>query len=80
MRAKWIVRVLAVLYIVGGAATLIAPETMGRFTRWFGNQPLLMRLDAVLVIALGTVLALREYREEEPPPPWWKRMFSWSGR
>ncbi len=80
MRAKWIVRVLAVLYIVGGAATLIAPESIGRFTRWFGNHPLLMRLDAVLVIALGTMLALREYREEKPPLPWWKKLFSSSGR
>ncbi len=79
MWAKRVVRVLAGLYIVGGAATLIAPERMGRFTRWFGNHPLLMRLDAVLVIALGAVLALREYREE-PPPPWWKKMFSSSGR
>ena len=73
MWAKWIVRVLAALYIVGGAATLLAPESMGRFTRWFGDHPLLMRLDAVLVMALGALLALREYREEKPPPPWWRR-------
>ena len=64
MWPKWIVRVLAGVYIVGGAATLIAPEIMARFTRWFGNHPILMRLDAVLIIDLGMVLALREYREE----------------
>ena len=33
MWAKWVVRVLAVVYIVGGVATLLAPEVMGRFTR-----------------------------------------------
>jgi hypothetical protein len=74
--AKRIVRVLAGVYIVGGAAALIAPESIARFTRWIVNQPLLMRLDGVLGIALGTVLALREYREEERPLPWWRRLFS----
>ena len=69
MWTKRVVRVLAGAYIVGGAATLLAPETMGKFTRWFGNHPLYMRLDALLVIALGVLLALREYREEQPPPP-----------
>jgi len=68
-------RVLAGVYIVGEVATLLAPESMGRFTRWFGNHPRLMRLDAVLVMALGALLALREYREEKPPPPWWRRIF-----
>ena len=53
-------RVLAGVYIVGGVATLLAPEVMGRFTRWFGNHPRLMRLDAVLIMALGALLALRE--------------------
>jgi hypothetical protein len=76
MWAKRIVRVLAGVYIVSGAAVLIAPESIARFTRWCVNQPLLMRLDGVLGIALGTVLALREYREEEPPLPWWRRLFS----
>ena len=75
MWAKWIVRVLAAVYIVGGAAALIVPKSIARFTRWFVDQPLLMRLDGVLSIALGTVLALREYREEKPPPPWWRRIF-----
>jgi len=75
MWAKWVVRVLAVVYIVGGVATLLAPEVMGRFTRWFGNHPLLMRLDAVLIMASGALLALREYRVEKPPPPWWRRIF-----
>ena len=60
---------------LSGTAALIAPEIMARFTGWFVNQPLLMRLNGVLGTALGTVLALREYREEEPPPPWLKRVF-----
>jgi hypothetical protein len=34
-----------------------------------------MRLDALLIIALGVFLGLREYREEEPPPPGWRRIF-----
>jgi hypothetical protein len=76
MWAKWIVRVLAAVYIVGGVATLFVPEVMGRFSRWFGNHPRLMRLDAVLIIALGAMLALREYREEKPPPPWWRRILN----
>ena len=74
MWTKWVVRVLAGAYIVGGAATLLTPETMCRFARWFGDHSLLMRLDGIALIALGTVLALREYREEEPPP-WWRRCF-----
>ena len=74
MWAKWIVRTLAVVYIVGGVASLLAPEITGRFSRWFGNHPLLIRLDGIAIIALGVLLALREYREEEPPPPWWRRM------
>ena len=76
MWAKWIVRILAAVYIVvvGEAATLIAPEIKGRFARWFRTHPLLVRLDGIALIAIGTVLALREYREEEPPP-WWRRIF-----
>jgi hypothetical protein len=73
---KWVVRVLAGVYVVGGLATLLAPEKMGRFARWFADKPLLMRLDGILATALGVLLALREAREEEPPPPpWWRRRF-----
>ena len=61
---KWIVRILAGWFIVGGAVTLLAPESMGRFARWFANNPLYMRLDGMLAIALGVWLALREYRGE----------------
>ena len=79
MWAKWIVRYLAGVYIVGGVATLLAPESLARFTRWFGswfgNHPLYGRLWALLIVALGVLLGLREYREEEPPPPRWQRWF-----
>ena len=76
MWAKRILRVLAGVYIVGGAAALIAPQSIARFTRWLVNQPFLSRLDGILSIALVTVLVLREYREEEPPPTWWKELLS----
>lgn len=66
MWAKWVVRVLAGVYIVGGLATLLSPEIMGRFTRWFGNHPLLMRIDAIAAIALGVFLGLRESQQEQP--------------
>ena len=72
---KWVVRILAGAYIVGGVATLLFPEIMGRFTRWFGDRPLLMRLDAVAVIGLGVLLARREYQQKQPSPPWWQRIF-----
>ena len=53
---KWVVRILAGAYIVGGGATLVAPESMGRFARWFANNLLYMRLDAIAVIGLGVFL------------------------
>jgi hypothetical protein len=71
---KWVVRTLAAVYILGGVATLITPERMGRFARWFADNPLYMRLDGIAVTALGVFLALRENQKEEPPPPWWRRL------
>ena len=70
---KWVVRSLAAAYIVGGVATLLAPESMGRFARWFADNPLYMRLDGIAVTALGVFLALRENQKGEPPP-WWRRL------
>ena len=40
----------------GRGATLLAPESMGRFARWFANNLLYMRLDAIAVIGLGVFL------------------------
>ena len=61
---KWIVRLLAGWFIVGGALALLFPESMGRFAHWFANNPLYMRLDGMLGIALGIWLALKQYRGE----------------
>jgi hypothetical protein len=61
---KIIVRLLTVVYIVGGAAALFAPESVGKVSRWFADNPRYMRLDGVLGIGLGIWLALRQYREE----------------
>ena len=72
---KRIMRLFTVLCIVGGAATFLAPESMGRFGRWVSDNPLYMRLDGMVGIALGVWLALREYRKEESPQPWWRRLF-----
>jgi hypothetical protein len=66
-------RLLAILYIVGGAVALLVPESMGRFARWVADNPLYMRLDGMAGIALGLWLALRQYREEQPPLPRWQR-------
>lgn len=73
---KRIMRSLSILYIVGGAAALLAPESMGRFGRWVVDNPRYMRLDGLLGLALGIWLALREHQEEEPPQPWYRRWFS----
>jgi hypothetical protein len=64
---KRIMRLLAILYVVGGAAALLAPESMGRLARWVADNPLYMRLDGMVGIALGLWLTLRQYREEHPP-------------
>ena len=70
MWAKRIVRVLAAVYVVGGLATLLAPESMGRFTRWFGNlQPLYMRLDALLIIALRSLPRTKRVSGGGTPAP-----------
>ena len=61
---KTLMRLLAILYIVGGAATLLAPGSVGKLSRWFADNPRYMRLDGMLVIALGIWLALRHPREE----------------
>jgi hypothetical protein len=61
---KIIIRLLTVVYIVGGAAALFAPESVGKLSRWFADNPRYMRLDGIVGIALGIWLALRQYREE----------------
>jgi hypothetical protein len=64
MLDKIIIRLLTIVYIVGGVAALFAPESVGKVSRWFADNPRYMRLDGVLGIGLGIWLALRQYREE----------------
>jgi hypothetical protein len=64
MLDKIIIRLLTIVYIVGGAAALFAPESVGKVSLWFADNPRYMRLDGVLGIGLGIWLALRQYREE----------------
>lgn len=69
------IRFFTVYIIVGGAAVLLAPETMGRFSRWLADNPRYMCLIGILDIGLGIWLAQQQYQAEEPPQPWWRRMF-----
>ncbi|HEY6749961.1 MAG TPA: hypothetical protein VI027_01385 [Rubrobacteraceae bacterium] len=71
---KRIMRLLAILYLLGGVAALLAPESMGKFGRWVADNPRYMRVDGMVGIALGLWLALRQYREEQRPtqPRWWR--------
>jgi hypothetical protein len=70
---KRMMRLLTIVYILGGAAALLAPESTGKFGRWIADNPRYMRLDGLLGIGLGIWLALREQPKEEPPQPWYRR-------
>jgi uncharacterized protein YjeT (DUF2065 family) len=72
---KWIMRLLAILYVVEGAVALLAPESMNKLTTWFVDNPRNMRLGGIVAIALGIWLAFRQYQEEQPPQPWSRRWF-----
>jgi uncharacterized protein YjeT (DUF2065 family) len=61
---KRIMRLLTIVYIVEGVVLLLAPKSMSRFTRWFGDNPRYMRLGGIVAIALGIWLGLRQYQEE----------------
>ena len=76
MWAKRIKDIVAMLLIGDGALTLIGareralvwrfgPEGLRKSTSWQADHPLLMRLEGLASIALGVLLALRQYRE--PP-------------
>jgi uncharacterized protein YjeT (DUF2065 family) len=72
---KIIMRLLTIVYIVEGAAALLAPESMGKLTHWFADNPRYMRLGGTVAIGLGVWLALRQYQQEALPRPWYRRWF-----
>ena len=68
--------IVAMPLIGDGAMTLIGarnralvwrfgPEGLRRSTSWQSDHPLLMRLEGAASVAMGVLLALRQYRE--PP-------------
>jgi hypothetical protein len=42
------IRFLAIYAITGGAATLLAPESMGKVSRWFADNPRYLRLIGIV--------------------------------
>ena len=82
MWTKRIIDLIAMMLIGDGALTLIAardralvgrfgPERLRKSTSWQADHPSLMRLEGVVSMAVGVLLALRQYRKS--PPPWYKR-------
>ena len=69
------IRFLTVYIIVGGAAALLAPDSVGKLSRWFADNPRYMRLVGILDIGLGIWLAQQQYQAEKHPQPWWRRAF-----
>ena len=67
------IRFLAVYTIVGGAAALLAPNSVGKLSRWFADNPRYLRLAGILDIGLGIWLAQQHYQAKEPPQPWWRK-------
>jgi len=69
------IQFLSVYAILGGAAALLAPESMGRLCRWFADNPRYMRLVGIIDIGLGIWLGREQYQAEAPPQPWWRKWF-----
>jgi hypothetical protein len=67
------IRFLTVYTILGGAAALLAPDSVGKLTRWFADNPRYLRLAGIVDIGLGIWLAQQQYQEEMPPQPWWRK-------
>jgi hypothetical protein len=70
-----LIRFLAIYTIVGGAATLLAPESMGKLSRWFADNRRYLRLIGIVDIGLGLWLIQQQHQAEAPPRPWWKKLF-----
>ena len=67
------IRFLTAYIILVGAAVLLAPKSMSKLSRWFGDNPRYLRLVGILEIGLGIWLAKQQYQEETPPQPWWHK-------
>jgi hypothetical protein len=67
------IRFLTVYSIVGGAVALLAPEIMGKLSRWFADNPRYMRLVGIVDIGLGIWLAQQQYQAASSPQPWWRK-------
>ncbi len=61
----------AYIIIVGGAAALLALESMGKLGRWFADNPRYIRLVGLVDIGLGIWLSREQY--QAPPQPWWRK-------
>ena len=68
-----IIRFIAIYAIVGGAAALLAPNSMGKLGRWFADNPRYLRLAGLLDLGLGIWLAREQYQAQAPPQPWWRK-------
>jgi uncharacterized protein YjeT (DUF2065 family) len=75
MWGKWILRTFTIVYIIEGVALLLVPDRMIKFTLWFADNPRNMRLGGILALAVGTSLALSQYKQEQTPQPWYRRRF-----
>jgi hypothetical protein len=62
------IRFLTVYIIVAGGAVLLAPESMGKVSRWFADNPRYLRLVRILDMGLGIWLAREQHRAS--PQPW----------
>jgi hypothetical protein len=62
------IRFLTVYIIVAGGAVLLAPESMGKLSRWFADNPRYLRLVGILDMGLGIWLAREQHRAS--PQPW----------
>ena len=62
------IRFLTVYIIVAGGAVLLAPESMGKVSRWFADNPRYLRLVRILDMGLGIWLAREQHRASPQPP------------
>ncbi|MBV9453323.1 MAG: hypothetical protein JOZ19_04275 [Rubrobacter sp.] len=67
------IRFSSIYVIVAGVALLLAPESMGKLSRWFADNPRYLRLAGMLDISLGIWLARQRYQAEAPPILWWRK-------